>query len=139
MAKVTFNIALDGVPATFSKERLRTANMRGGTDIWVPESYQAATGVIGGPLVVTHNGEYIASQQGIFGWSQVNVMVNGGNDADINNGTKDDPEITPWEAPPASGADDNGCGTSSGINGSYNGSNYNVSVDSNGYLVWTEI
>lgn len=103
--------------------------------IWVPEEERANVGV----LNVDHNGNYNAYEEGVFGWSQVNVKVAGGNDAEINNGTEEEPDVEDWTAPSVTTNSGTECGTGDGVKGMYNNVKYHVRLGPDGILIWTEI
>lgn len=116
-------------------ETLTTDEVGGGSLIWVP--WEARSHV--GELSVSHNGEYLAADDGLFGWTKVNVMVAGGNDAELEITEPDGTVHTEWVQAPASTTADN-IGYGSGkVVGEMDGVMYEVTLDDEGYLVWTPI
>lgn len=101
--------------------------------IWVPWAARRHVGV----LEVSHNGEYVAADEGLFGWTKVNVLVAGGSGAEMEVVQADGTTRDEWvEAPASTIEDDVGYG-SGAIIGEYGGVTYIVTLDDDGNLVWT--
>ena len=114
-------------------ETLTTDSVGDGSLIWVPWD---ARGHVG-ELDVSHNGEYLAADEGLFGWTKVNVMVAGGDDAEIETTNPDGTTRTEWVRAPSSTKEDNIGYGSGAVVGEMDGVTYEVTVDDDGYLVWT--
>lgn len=62
-----------GVARLLTAERLKTALAEGGSCYWVPEDETRLT-----RKTITKNGRYRASDEGFYGYSEINVNVSGG-------------------------------------------------------------
>lgn len=122
-------------PKNMQAETIVTDETGASQLIWVPWSAREHVG----ELEVSHNGEYFASDDGLFGWTKVNVLVAGGNDAQMEVTGPDGTVSEKWVSAPASTiSDDIGCGSGAVI-GEYEGTVYIVTLDSSGNLVWTPV
>ena len=79
----SITIGQNGVFANLDNVRkINTKNTGGGATNWIPEDETSTDA-----LTITANGEYVASQSGLYGYSRVLVLVPGGGDATVDGRT----------------------------------------------------
>ena len=84
-----FIIRQDGEPTNLSATRIATRVAEGSAN-WIPEQITNLA-----RITINSNGEYLASNDGYYGYAIVNVCVAGGNDAEISGDPYVDPVTDP--------------------------------------------